>query len=393
MEWYLKCTLTRSKCRHLQSNFHALPTRLIDVGSHASQEPRLVITKELSPQATPVQYLTLSHSWGSGVPMKLLKDNLETLESCIPFERLSQTFRDAILVTRRLGFRYLWIDSLCIIQDCTDDWRRESASMRDVYKGGICNIAATAASNGADGLFTKRDPWPISPFTIDISGDKCQKRYRCFQGAVRYDGFIKAPLSCRGWVYQEQLMSPRTTHFSTQLFWECKELEACETDPMGLSTSLYISDYKGGLNSRPFQEKSWLDDISNARFDSNPRTTRYKIWTNTVVQYTCCALTCEGDKLIAISGLVKEIQPLMEDEYVCGLWRQDLINEMCWHVLYSKQADRTAPYRPQNYRGKLIPMSETSISFELTPPEQHHRGHGPQLKGELCLHICLIQDP
>ncbi len=204
-----------------------------------------MICEELVPQEKRVEYLTLSHSWGSGVPMKLLKDNFEELRSRIPLEGVSQTFRDAILVTRKFGIRYLWIDSLCILQDCADDWRRESSLMRDIYKGCICNIAATAASNGASGLFVTRDSFAISPFTIDIARKNHEQRYICFPSAVRYDSFIKAPLNRRGWVYQKRLLSPRTIHFSTQLFWECKELEASETYPLGL-TDLYVRDSEVG---------------------------------------------------------------------------------------------------------------------------------------------------
>jgi hypothetical protein len=235
-----------------------------------------------------VQYVTLSHLWGSGVPLKLLRDNFEELRSRIPLESMSQTFRDAILVTRKFGFRYVWIDSLCIIQDCDDDWRKESALMRSVYKGGICNIAATAASNGANGLFSTRDPFTISPFTIDIARKDFEQSYLCFRGEARYEGFIKAPLNRRGWVYQERLLSPRTIHFSSQLFWECKELEASETYPMGLDDPREVEDQDQKRDNRwafSLMEKSWLDDIL-----LEPRS-RYQVWERIVSEYTCCALT------------------------------------------------------------------------------------------------------
>jgi hypothetical protein len=308
-----------------------------------------VITRELKHEAAPVQYLTLSHSWSSGMVTKLLKTNLTHFRKRIPLQSLSQTFRDAIDVTRRLTFRYLWIDSLCIVQDCADDWLKESSAMRDVYKGCACNIAATAASEGCDGLFAQRDSLLISPFIIDVDWKGHQQQYLCFRGAVRYSGFIKAALNRRGWVIQERLLSPRTIHFSSQLFWECKELEACETYPKGLPEGMNIEDEEESLRFYSFQlqEKSWLNDIK-----SNPDS-KYEVWEAIVESFMCCGLTKEEDKLVALSGLVKEMQPFMYDEYVAGLWRKDLIKELVWLVEDSKQVDGMDAFRPRAYRGML----------------------------------------
>jgi len=234
--------------------------------------------------------------------MKLLKDNVEELQRCIPLHSISQTFQDAVVVTRKLGFQYLWVDSLCITQDCVDDWRKESALMGDAYKGGICSIAATAASGSGNGLYAIRDPFSISPFTVDISRRHCEQSYLCIRGAVRYNGFIKSPLNRRGRVYQERLLSPRTIHFSNRLFWECRELEAAETYPMGISSDFNVEDQdEEGRIQFDLPKNSWLIDM-NLNPDS-----RHNIWRSIVSDFVCYALAEEGDKLVAISGLVKEI--------------------------------------------------------------------------------------
>jgi hypothetical protein len=220
------------------------------------------------------------------------------------------------------------------VQDCPD-WVRESLAMRDVYKGSVCNIAATAASEGSETLFAQRNPLLISPFTIEIDWKGHQKEYLCFRGAVRYSGFIKSPLNRRGWVIQERLLSPRTIHFSSQLFWECKELEACETYPKGLPGEMTIEDEEeySRFYSFRLQGKSWLDDIKS-QLDS-----KYDVWEAIVESFMCCGLTNEKDKLVALSGLVNEMYPFMDDEYVAGLWRRDLIMQLVWLVEDSKQVD------------------------------------------------------
>lgn len=71
---------------------------------------------------------------------------------------LSSTFRDAMAFTHSMGLEYIWIDSLCILQDSDDDWRYESMRMSNVYQNGLFNVAATAASDGKRACFTPETP-------------------------------------------------------------------------------------------------------------------------------------------------------------------------------------------------------------------------------------------
>ncbi|KAE8453294.1 hypothetical protein EG329_011361 [Mollisiaceae sp. DMI_Dod_QoI] len=94
-----------------------------------------------------------SFVYGSWVNPAQHSQQSNNKESLIPL----QTFQDAIWVTQSLGFSYIWIDSLCIVQDDEDDWRQESALMSQVYGNAVVNIAATKAENGSVGLFAERD--------------------------------------------------------------------------------------------------------------------------------------------------------------------------------------------------------------------------------------------
>jgi hypothetical protein len=121
MQWLNKCTTQHAKCRELHPAADWLPARLIDVGVlKDSQQPRLIITSELK-NGSNNSYVTLSHRWASTHVVKLESSNIDSFSQCIPLESLSNTFLDAIRVTRALGVRYLWIDSLCIIQDSLAD--------------------------------------------------------------------------------------------------------------------------------------------------------------------------------------------------------------------------------------------------------------------------------
>lgn len=110
-----------------------LPTRLVDVGvADGSEDPKLVVP--LNGQKG--EYLALSHCWGpSTVKERLLtkEATLKTRMKSIPISSMPANFHDATIITRRLGYRYLWIDSLCIIQDSKSDWETESSNMGNIY--------------------------------------------------------------------------------------------------------------------------------------------------------------------------------------------------------------------------------------------------------------------
>jgi hypothetical protein len=97
-----------------------------------------------------------------------VKGNLGKLKAGIPLQDLPQTFRDAVDITRRLGISYIWIDSLCIIQDSTEDWNNEASQMCEVYQHAICNVAATGAFDSTEGLFFNKNLYAIRPCKVQV---------------------------------------------------------------------------------------------------------------------------------------------------------------------------------------------------------------------------------
>jgi hypothetical protein len=151
-EWIKHCSNSHDECRHYRSPA-SLPTRLIYIPSHSSFCPRLVETVDLTSMET--RYTTLSYRWGDGSnnPLRTLRSNLESFKDEIPLKSLPKTFLDAMSISRGLGIQYIWIDSLCIVQDSRDDWSYEAARMCDVYEGSYLSIAATDAPNADGGCF------------------------------------------------------------------------------------------------------------------------------------------------------------------------------------------------------------------------------------------------
>ena len=154
----------------------------------------------------------------------------------IPSSELPQTFQDAISVTRRLQIRYLWIDSLCILQDSSEDWDHESAQMHHVYGNAYVTLAADDSRDSSEGLFRGRFPSLVTPTIVATAWKEAlAKKFIVIPRRFWSESVAESPLNRRAWVLQERYLSPRIIHFGeTQILWECKSRDCCETFPDGI---------------------------------------------------------------------------------------------------------------------------------------------------------------
>ncbi|KAM0206768.1 hypothetical protein ACHAQI_007993 [Fusarium lateritium] len=203
-----------------------LPTRVVDVGDDANRHLRLVKSEDM----VSLVYLALSHRWGDNPQHHLgrtLRSNHVRRYASIDESELPLNFKDAITVARGLGVRYIWIDSLCIIQDDDADWNVESVKMEQVYSNASCVLAASSAVSSMDG-FLKR-PEPYRPY-LTLKSQSGGIGYLCrnidnFQGDVD-----EATLNTRGWTLQERALARRTIHFTnSQVYFECSKGVHCES--------------------------------------------------------------------------------------------------------------------------------------------------------------------
>jgi len=141
-----------AEARHNEETKSRLPKRVLDVSNNDK-----IFLKETSMDEHD-DYICLSHCWGqSDTVLKTVVSSLDQFKAEIPWERLSKTFQDAIHTVRALGVKYLWIDSLCIVQESVNDpgdWSVESGNMTDIYSNSLLTVAATWAKDGTDGLFS-----------------------------------------------------------------------------------------------------------------------------------------------------------------------------------------------------------------------------------------------
>src|SRR5205085_2899746 len=107
------------------------------------------------------QYATLSYRWGVGCNLTTTLETIEDRTQGIAMSLLPNTIRDAVLVARKIGFRYLWVDALCIIQDCSKDWLEQSVLMANIYRHASLNISADCAKDANEGFLKPRNPLAI----------------------------------------------------------------------------------------------------------------------------------------------------------------------------------------------------------------------------------------
>jgi len=148
---------------------------VIDVGGDSrGGTVRLVISNQMA-----ARYVALSHCWGGSSHCRTTKFSLEQHKNALKITDLPNTVQDAAFVVRKLGLRYLWVDSLCIIQDDEDDWLREAGRMVAVYEGAYLTIAASVSSDGSGGCFVSRKPQEIVCRRVRSSWSHVSWNRRC----------------------------------------------------------------------------------------------------------------------------------------------------------------------------------------------------------------------
>jgi hypothetical protein len=337
-----------------------LPHRCLDVSDDG--------IKLLESKGSHAPYLTLSHRWDSQTE-KCVTTTSNYVERCRgrDLDHLSKTFMDAIFVTRQLGYRFLWIDSICIIQKGDDgqDWRTEATKMAQYYHLSDVNIAAcTNTNNPLGGFLSPRDepiirtkvrlPY-ISPrgfqqgyFYVYTTDQTPEQR---FWTAVR-----QSPLLKRGWIFQEWILSRRLLWFTPEgVFFECQNTAEPAVTELSEVLDLSNLDAEGKVLIR--LKHSFLGVGKQQSIDT---------WYTIVESYSGSELSYPAkDKILAISGVAQqfsdEIVPKSNSsqttKYISGLWTQDLHHGLLW--------EQTPPFMPYERACEAPTWSWASLSTSV----------------------------
>ena len=285
-----------------------------------------------------MKYVALSHCWGETNTAILKEDTLRTMTGGIDWSQLPKTFQDAIYVTRRLGFRYLWIDSLCIIQDSTEDWSKESGTMHAVYANCVLTIAAAWGKDSGTGLFIERKPLDQQP--CRIFRDACTGVYiqpNITNPARSYVKDNVETLEKRAWAVQERFLPARILSYrSFELRWDCLETHGSESWPTKLrrrAEKMIAEDIRRDWVYKP--ENTALRQISllntrSGRFDLDYMIDFYCHWKDILETYTKARLTFRSDVLVAFSGITKTVEKWTGLTNIFGMWKELLPLDLLW---------------------------------------------------------------
>lgn len=354
-KWLKNCMETHKRCRpsgqnsvsDLSCESVALPIRLVDVGSPAGEIcPFLAETR-----GKRGSYLTLSHRWGNHPKTETIKANIHRFKQALPMDELPQTFKDAIIVTRQLGFQYLWIDSLCIIQHDKEDWLRESAKMGDIFESSSCTLAAVHAlddDSNDQGLFLPRnDPLAVrmccpvkrkavpkaSAKVLNAAGRNCVWKYEWLkkgQGEadisdiIRHNTIVLRPSIAslrykmrgskwynRGWVFQERVLSRRIIYYTgDKVYWDCLQEQGDEQ----------------GVETPQSSRNAWFS--SEAMAASNAHSFVKML----AREYSTCELSKRKDNLLAIMGVCNKFGAYYGQTFQAGIPDDGTGQSLLWHA-------------------------------------------------------------
>lgn len=350
-QWLLDCISNHPRCRKMEPA--VLPRRLIDVGPpNGTKSPRLYIRKPWSTTKSS-RYAILSHCWGTSHPessefSRLSLQNVNSIQHHIKFSRLAKNFQDAILITRALNLRYLWIDALCILQDSPEDWASEASNMAQYYSGSEICIAATASSHPQHGILRPRiigrtaarltgeaEDLSVRSLAEDVLSVITYIDFRARRPPISYQ-----PLNSRSWTFQERLFARRIVHYTEQqMIWQCQTCLVGEDGQVGEDLERTPNPTKVPFDLTfvaPLREITAANENEHYR---EPELTlkvpvkghtgvKYSLdealndigWYVLLEEYTKRVLTYPSDLLPALSGLASKVQKLTKATYLAGLW-------------------------------------------------------------------------
>lgn len=337
--WMQQCDKKHTLCRPEKNDFR--PSNLIEISKSANETVGFSLRLTRDFESTP-RYAALSYCWGGDQPLKLLKSNMDELRQDVPYDKMPATLQDAARVAFDLGFRYLWIDALCLIQDLgTNEGHTLVAEIPEVYRYASLTIAAYSSPRVDHGFLRPRDTrhTPEIRDTFGLGEEQYECRVQINNLCQRIDDLYRnsgsailklythdfrgAAINLRGWTLQERILSRRYLIFSS-LFteWTCYRSHDVRT----LTDGLDAGRSPGSPGPGTSFSAVWII-LKGPSISGESKS--YVPWHRAVREYTTRTLSFSRDFPIAISALAKDFGEA--HDYAAGLWLSNLCQDLCWY--------------------------------------------------------------
>lgn len=366
-DWAEDCLRHHPRCQSSESSH--LPSRVLNVTG--TGRPRL----ESTYHDKKAPYIALSHCWGSFQPLTTTRATLDRRTESIEWSLLPKTFQDAISITRSMGIDYLWIDSLCIVQDDEDDWAQEAARMGEIFEGAYITLSATSAHDSTAGCFAPRKSTaPVVITDKDVPGlHGSAVHVRRHRGSEAHAWLTtaspspqerqRAPTLSRGWCFQERLLASRVVHLAAEeLVFECKSRCRCEcggAEHLSVK-AMYLPLVSQAASAPASPEAQAVVSAAQTAAVMRDRLSVLALgldkqrWRMLVEHYSTRRFTHLRDVLPALSALAQRYRGARErkDVYLAGIWRAQLPWDLLW---YSKRSGDCSRPTEAEYRGGSMP--------------------------------------
>lgn len=337
--WLQECLENHENCHTLQRRTQLYeserPARILDVSNN-----KIRLRCNLNTEKS-LEYIALSHMWGRdpSQQLRLVAAKLAEYQQSISPLQLPPIYEDAIRITRSLGCHYLWIDSLCIIQDSEDDWNAESIKMAAVYGNSICTLFHLLPPQfepppDIDAETKRGDPRRWAPCILNPPKGRNPGIFAYRHVTPKWQYTWSWPLFTRAWVFQERDLSPRNVYFGYEgLQWECAGGlcdELCGTFAPGHQKSgLQRSAITPDISIRQLSlDKShhWGNQLNSDIIDI------VADWQTKILDYRQKSLTVPADRTIAFAGVAQACHNLHGGTYIAGLWKELLHFNLLWYI-------------------------------------------------------------
>jgi hypothetical protein len=326
-QWIQKCKEhpgchLSSRCGYLEHLSSLQLIRLVDVTQNSLKVFHMSDFQEYNP---PV-YCGLSYVWGTmRQRLSLNGTNLEHLQLPEGVCGCSQTVEDAMVLVKSLGFQYLWVDVLCVLQDDEEDKMMHVSNMHRIFQASSLNILVASQGGseaGIPGISFNRRIQLGAPITHGFS-----LYTSASQPTVGRDWLLlQSPYVTRAWTLQEELMSSKAlVILDDQICWHC--MRGC-----------YFEDLNILLPKNRIQWGTWsaswrvnIDTVYSPDPANNTEAFVYRmgvggLYESLVIMASRRKVTFEDDMYNAIAGLIKDWFP----DTLYGLPTKRLESHLCW---------------------------------------------------------------
>ncbi|GKZ18367.1 hypothetical protein AbraIFM66951_000925 [Aspergillus brasiliensis] len=311
----------------------SLPSFLLELSvTSASPAVRLIKTSDI--QVAPIHYVCLSYCWGGIQPNMTTTSRLDSYLAGMDTTEIPETILDAMRVTIAMGYQYLWVDALCIVQDSEAGKIVELGKMASIYSGAVLTICVMSAKAATEGFLRQaypdcNDDQLIRTWHADIRDDISQATVASLE--VRNDlsdhDVFDSPILKRGWTFQEALLSPRLVMFATD---GQRPALRCATHTVQSDGGRITAHPKTLVNLRELEQ---VVERAKPNGTYSIQSAKAEEWVAVVVQYSKRSLTFQADKLPALMGIVLEWEALFKPgQYWAGLWSESLAKDLFWKV-------------------------------------------------------------